>query len=564
MNDFKNDVFLDDHADRSLKRLAATLSDHVFPFVSDWWNSSKPTPTATEVDAIRQAIDLRQTTNPAPSGYETIPQLLKELAPAVRFNKRNFINIHPSPFLPSLIASLIVALQNPNNIVEEVSKPTWKMEHQCIDWMATNLLQFSATQRPWGNVVSGGTVANMTALLVARDYTYDKLSRPRPGRIGPRGVIGSRPGIVLGTAGTHYSVEKALWFLGIGHENLIRVPVCWDEQVEEKSHKENRFLEGIRNQPWRSLITEAINNDRTLGKAELSAFYGGEQSPFSLQPLGSEILKTLYSCFQFDVPLIACVLTLGTTDTGTIERVNNYAIDHLQAEDIFIHADAATSGFAFLSKHVQSQLMGIERVDSFTIDAHKMGFLHYPCGAIIFRNEGFKHQIYHEAPYLGPLAPTLEGSRPGSGSAALWVALQTLGTQVYTSWVDHLLEFTARLVKAFAASGKYQVLHKVDLNMVAVAPIPTNGETRQVINSMVRAIRERIVAQGEFLINIDRHLSGVKVRNNHKYNDASSEIVDIEALRIVVTNPLVNFDDAQRLVDSLVQHLDEVRENSPQ
>lgn len=559
MNDLKHNVFLDDHAEGALNGFAATLNDHILPFVLDWWSSSKPVPMSDEVDAVRRKIELRRTTNPPPAGYEKIPQLLNELAESLRFNKRNFINIHPSPFLPALAAGLIVALQNPNNIVEEVSKATWKMERECIDWIATNLLHLSASQHPWGNVVSGGTVANMTALLVARDYTYDKLSRPRPGRIGPRGVIGSRPGIVLGTAGTHYSVEKALWFLGIGHENLIRVPVCWDEQVEEKSNKEGRFVQGIQNQPWKSLISDAINNDRRLGEKELKAFYAGEQCPFSLQPLGSEILKTLYSCFQFDVPLIACVLTLGTTDTGTIERVSNHAIDHLRSEDIYIHADAATSGFAFLSKHVQSQLMGIERVDSFTIDAHKMGFLHYPCGAIVFRNEGFKHQIYHEAPYLGPLAPTLEGSRGGTSSAALWLALQTLGTELYTKWVDHLLEFTSRLVKALATSGKYQVLHKTDLNMVAVAPIPENGETRQDVNRTVRAIRERIVVQGEFLINVDRHLSGVKVRNNHKYNDASSEIVDIEALRIVVTNPLVNFDDAQKLVDLLVQHLEEVR-----
>ncbi|HKU76156.1 MAG TPA: pyridoxal-dependent decarboxylase [Pyrinomonadaceae bacterium] len=559
MNEAEKSVFLGDGADGALDEFSRALIDHVLPFVVDWWNSGKPIPTDEEIARIRQAIESRRISHNSTWGYEQIPELLSRLATGLRFNKRNFINIHPSPFLPSVLSSLTVALQNPNNIVEEVSRPTWEMERECVDWLAKNLLQIAPNEQPWGNIVSGGTIANMTALLVARDYTYDKLSRPRPGKIGARGVIGYRPGVVLGTAGSHYSLKKALWFLGIGHENLISVPVCWDENVEHHYHRERRFLDGIQGEPWRSLILDSIQNDRALGEQELRAFYEGEQCPFSLQPLGSEILKTLYSCFQFNVPLIACVLTLGTTDTGTIERLNNYAIGHLKAEDVYIHADAATSGFAFLSDAVKSQLVGIDKVDSFTIDAHKMGFLHYPCGAVIFRNEGFKHQIYHEAPYLGPLAPTLEGSRAGGGTAALWYALRTIESGVYEQWINHLLEFTGRLVTAFASSGKYQVLHKVDLNMVAVAPLPFRGETRQDVNDLVRLVREKAKAQGEFLINTDRHLSGVKVRNSNRLKDTSSDITDIEALRIVVTNPLVDLDDAQRLVDALVQQLDDAR-----
>ena len=557
--DFKDKVFLGDDVNTALDEFASAFTHHIVPFLADWWTSSKPIPTVEEVLSIQQGIEDRVNDNANLSGYENIPELLKRLALAMRFNRRNFVNIHPSPFLPSILSSLVVAIQNPNNIVEEVSKPTWEIEQQCISWIAQNLLQISSSQRPWGNVVSGGTLANMTALLVARDYTYDKLSRPRPGRIGPRGVIGSRSGIVLGTMGSHYSLEKALWFLGIGHENLIRVPVCWDEQVETKYQREKRFIDGIQGEPWKSLILDGIENDRKLGEQELKSFYKGEQCPFSLQPLGSEILKTIYSCFQFDVPLIACVLTLGTTDTGTIERLNTYVMNRLHEEDIFVHADAASSGFAFISDRVKSQLSFLENIDSFTVDAHKMGFLHYPCGVVIFKNEGFRHQIYHEAPYLGPLAPTLEGSRGGGGPAALWMALQTIGIKQYTDWINHILDFTACLVKGFEATNKYQVLHKVDLNMVAVAPIPLIGETRNDINQLVRRIRERTLKGGEFLINLDRHLSGVKVRNNHQFNDTASDLVDIEALRIVVTNPLVQLDDAQRLINMLIRYLEEER-----
>lgn len=562
MLEWKDKGLLGDNPGDALDELKAVLDEHVLPFLSEWWDPANPSPTEDEIKTLVAAIEARAGGATLSAAYRELPALLKELARGMRFNRRNFVNIHPSPFVPSALASFIISLQNPNNIVQEVSEATTKMERESVLWMAEHLFGIAEPEKEgaWGNVVSGGTVANMTALLVARDYTYDKLSRPRPGRVGPRGVVGLKPGVVLGTAGSHYSLQKALWFLGLGHENLVRVPVCWDEAIRLGSYKEERFLEGIRREPWRRRLLDAIKEDEEMGSEELERFYAGEQSPFSLQPLNSEILKTMYACFEFDVPLIACVLTLGTTDTGTIERVDSFALEELRREDIFIHVDAASGGFAFTDEQVRARIGNIDNVDSFTIDPHKLGFLHYPCGAVVFKHKGFRDQIYHEAPYLGPLAPTLEGSRPGGGSGALWLAQRTLGPGGYKAAIGHLLDFTGRLAGALARSGDYQVLHRVDLNAVAVAPQPKGGETRRDVNELVRAVRARFLGpEAEFLINIDRHLSGVKVKNNPAAKGGEADILDIEALRIVVTNPLVDLGDAQRLADILVSYLSEER-----
>lgn len=563
MLEWREKGFLGDNPKDALGELKIILDDHVLPFLAEWWDPANPLPTTGEIEALSCAVDARAGSAKLSPAYKELPELLKGLARSLRFNRRNFVNIHPSPFVPSTLASFIIALQNPNNIVEEVSEATTKMERESILWMAEHLFGIAAPEQQgvWGNVVSGGTVANMTALLVARDYTYDKLSRPRPGRVGPRGVVGLKPGVVLGTAGSHYSLQKALWFLGLGHENLVRVPVCWDEAIRLGSYKEERFLAGIQREPWKKRLFDAINEDEKMGGEELERFYAGEQSPFSLQPLNSEILKTMYTCFEFDVPLIACVLTLGTTDTGTIERVDSFALDELRKEDIFIHVDAASGGFAFANEQVRARLGNISNADSFTIDPHKLGFLHYPCGAVVFKHGGFREQIYHEAPYLGPLAPTIEGSRPGSGSGALWLAQRTLGVEGYKAAIAHLIKFIGLLTDALARSGNYQVLHRVDLNAVAVAPLPKKSETRRDVNELVKAVRERFLQpESEFLINLDRHLSGVKVKNNPaaKASD-KTDILDIEALRIVVTNPLVDLSDAQRLADIMVEYLDDER-----
>jgi glutamate/tyrosine decarboxylase-like PLP-dependent enzyme len=555
---------LGDDASQAVQALKQALAEHALPFLQDWWEPDGPIPSEEEIGKLRAAVEERKKLLPLDPAYGELPELLKRLADGMRFNRRNYVNIHPSPFAPAVTAGLVTALQNPNNIVEEVSKATTAMEREAVVWMAENLLGLPkpADEQTgyWGNLVSGGTLANITALLVARDYTYDKLSRPRPARVGARGVGGLKPGVVIGTKASHYSIDKALWLLGLGSENLVRVPVGYDEELRSRRFKDERFLKGLPTE-WRELIGEALAEDKRRGERELASFYAGEHAPFGLQPLGSEIYKAIYSCFTFDVPLIAAVLTLGTTDTGTIERIDAQAVDRLKQEDVFLHVDAASGGFFFGHDDVRQRLNKLDQVDSFTLDPHKTGLMHYPCGAVIFRDAGFREQIYHEAPYLGPLAPTIEGSRPGGPSAGLWLALRTIGPEGYRQVAERLFGFVARLENALRTGGKFQVLHERHTNALAVAPLRQGGETRRDLNRLVRAVRERVVAERKFLVNLDRHLSAVKVFDTPptRENPTPSEPLDIEALRIVVTNPLVRPEDAQVLADELVRYLDEER-----
>jgi len=301
--------FLGDSAREALAPLKSAMADSIFPFLEAWWDQGDIQPSSGDRKKVMQQI--RAPDHQARAvGYEWIDEFFERISSAIKFNRRNFINIHPSPYLPALAASFAVSAQNPNNIVPEVSEATWQMERECVEWMAKHLTAMDPC-RAWGNVVSCGTVGNMTALLVARDYTYHKLARPRTDEVGARGVIGRKPGIVLTSAGAHYSLKKSLWFLGIGHENLIRVPVAWDEALERDSARDDRFLRGIRDGEWPDLIHDSRQHERAKG--ELERFYQGEQRPFELQPLNSEVFKHLYSCFQFDVPLLAFVVNAGTT-----------------------------------------------------------------------------------------------------------------------------------------------------------------------------------------------------------------------------------------------------------
>jgi|GEM_PF-1229687 len=561
--------FPNEHPETTFTLLKEAFEKHVVPFLCEWWNAKVPRPSREDVERLRKAIRNRAQQHQLPECYRALPDLLDKLAADLRFNHHNYLNIHPTPFIPAALGSFVVSLQNPNNIVPDVSPATTQLEDEAVAWMSRNLLGLEPVEYDdernvvkegaWGNVVADGTVANMTAMLVARDYTYDKLSRPHPGRVGARGVIGHAPGVVLATAATHYSMEKALWFLGIGAENLIRVPVCWDESLEQAGEKENRFVKGIQTEPWKGLIEKALKQDVAVGQRELERFYAGEQSPFALQPLQSQVWKTVYSCFTFDVPLLAAVLTLGTTDTGTIERFDDDVMATLRDEDIFLHADAAAGGFAFTSSALQRKANSLELFDSYTVDPHKLGFLHYPCGAIIFRDTGFRQQIHQEAPYLTHLAPTLEGSRPGGPSAGLWLATRTLGATGYKEIVERFVSRAATLAHRIARDRKFQVLNRVDSYALALAPLPLEGETRTQLNEIAARMHAKIDQPGtNFLVNIDSSLAGVKVRNDPRDNHDRS-LTDIQCLRIVLMNPFITEDDISRLADYLNELLDECR-----
>jgi hypothetical protein len=71
-------------------------------------------------------------------------------------------------------------------------------------------------------------------------------------------------------------------------------------------------------------------------------------------------------------------------------------------------------------------------------------------------------------------------------------------------------------------------------------------------------IKDAIAADGEFMVNKDKTLAGVKVRNTP---GDEKNIVDISAVRMVVTHPLVEDGDINRLVEKLVEKEAKIRKD---
>ena len=143
----------------------------------------------------------------------------------------------------------------------------------------------------WGVLTSGGVMANVMAMTVARDVWLAKL----------RGITGAPRGAdlegvrVYASDQTHFSIARALGVLGFPRETLVVI------------ESDERFR--LQAQP----VTEAIERDRAAG----------------LTPL-------------------AIAGVAGSTNTGSVDDTAGLA-DVAEREGVWLHVDAAYGGAARLS-----------------------------------------------------------------------------------------------------------------------------------------------------------------------------------------------------------------------
>ncbi len=205
-----------------------------------------------------------------------------------------------------------------------------------------------------GTFVSGGSAANLSALLVARDTAY--------AADGPMASAehGTRPRVAV-TGEAHSSVTKAIHVLGA---DPLVVPTV-DHRLTASS------------------LTAALDG------AETDA--GG--------------------------PVVAVVATGGTTNAGIVDDLNGSgAVAHQRG--MWFHVDAAYGGGALFSPAARTRFAGIEQADSLVIDPHKWLFAPYDCAALLYRDPSLAKAVHtQDAAYLSAFrsAPRAPGRPPVGG-----------------------------------------------------------------------------------------------------------------------------------------------------
>jgi glutamate decarboxylase len=512
--------------DSTLGRLEQEMSQNLVGFLSNHIVASKNALTDIEQDFINANI---------PEQPEFVSDhmhhlLDKLVAQSVHTSSPSFIG-HMTSALPSFIlplSKLMVGL-NQNLVKVETSKAFTPLERQVLGMMHNLVYQqedgfyqnwMHSAQHSLGAFCSGGTVANITALWVARN----KLLKPegdfsgvaREGLHRAMRHYGYEDLAILVSERGHYSLKKSADILGIGQENVIAIPT--DE-----------------------------HNKIDCQKLSLKCHELAEKK----------------------VKVLAIVGVAGTTETGNIDPLDKIAAI-AQQHNCHFHVDAAWGGATLLSNKYRPLLKGIEQADSVTIDAHKQMYVPMGAGLVIFKDPSSVSAIEHHAEYilrkgskdLG--SHTLEGSRPGM-AMLVYASLHIISRPGYEMLINQAIEKAEYFSELIHQHDDFELITRPELCLLTYryAPKPVqlllarnddeaNKSVNLLLGKLTKFIQKRQREDGRSFVS----------RTRIEVSRYGGEKVIV--FRVVLANPLTTKEILQDILQQQCQLAQESENFLPQ
>jgi glutamate/tyrosine decarboxylase-like PLP-dependent enzyme len=163
----------------------------------------------------------------------------------------------------------------------------------------------------------------------------------------------------------------------------------------------------------------------------------------------------------------------GNVNTGAFDPFQEIC-DRAGAAGAWVHVDGAFGLWAAASPRLRHLTRGVERADSWSVDAHKTLNAPYDCGIVLCRHpEATVAAMQNTGAYIvygdqrDGMLYTPEMSRRGRGTE-LWATLKTLGRSGAAQLVEGLCE-RARQAAALLRHAGFRVLNEVVYNQVLVA-----------------------------------------------------------------------------------------------
>ena len=305
-----------------------------------------------------------------------------------------------------------------------------------------------------GAVTHGGSLANLTALLTARNVALGDAGstdwRGRRGRAAP---------VLLAHADAHYSVARAAGILGLGSRQVVRVGL--DER----------------------------------GRMDPAAARRGADAPAGRKQ-----------------PVVAVVACACATPTGAFDPLEEIA-DVCRRHGVWLHVDAAHGGAAVLSDRHRHLVAGLERADSVVWDAHKMLFVPGLCAFVLYRDKATASRRSGRTRPTCSIRP-----RPGlaeydsgmktvectkrAAAFGLWGVWSLFGRQLFADMVDVTFALGRTFYEKLQAADDFVPLHDPQCNIVVFRHVPAElrDAPAERVGDFQLELRRRIIESGEFYI----------------------------------------------------------------
>lgn len=373
------------------------------------------------------------------------------------------------PALISSLAGFLTDISSNGTGVYEMGMASNAIERIMIEFLAKKI-GYSADSA--GFLTSGGSLANLTALLAARKAKADT-------NVWEEGH--SSKLAVLVSEEAHYCIDRAARILGMGSEGIIKVPV--DQDFKTRTDLLEKYLK------------EAQKKGFTV------------------------------------IALIGCASSTATGSFDDLEAMGAFA----KAHDLWFHVDGAHGGSVVVSKKYRHLAKGIELADSVVIDFHKMMMTPSLNTALIFqRGEDSYKTFQQKAQYLWDSQQSPEWYHSGKRSFECtklmmsikpYIIMRTYGEEIFEENIDRCF-YLARSFAALIRKREYfELAIEPEANIVNFRFV---ANTHPDLNELNASLRLSLMEKGEFYI-VSTTIDGKKYLRTALMNPLTQE-ADLVAL----------------------------------
>ncbi|MBW1296988.1 pyridoxal phosphate-dependent decarboxylase family protein [Aquimarina litoralis] len=295
-----------------------------------------------------------------------------------------------------------------------------------------------------GFLTSGGTLANLTALLAAR-------RAKAPNLVWEEGH--QEKLAVLVSEEAHYCIDRAARILGFGKEGIIKVPTNESFQIDV------------------SVLQEHLDQAKQNG-----------------------------------LVVIALVGCASSTSTGSYDDLNalaNFAEEH----NLWFHVDGAHGGGVVFSEKYKHLATGIEKADSVVIDFHKMLLTPSLNTALLFKQSEDSYKTFEQrAQYLWDSQQSREWYNSGKRtfectklmmSLKVYAILRMYGEDIFEKNIDRLYDLGRVFAQILKNRAGFELLLMPEANIVNFRYVNLPNKDVNAYNSK---IREALLKSGKFYI----------------------------------------------------------------
>lgn len=380
---------------------------------------------------------------------ELFPEIIER---SIHLHNPKYIGHQVCPPAPmASLSALISASLNNGAAVYEMGMVPTAMEKVITEFINAKI---GYDENSRGFLTSGGTLANLTALLSARKAILD-VDIWNEGQNQNLGIMVCEE--------AHYCIERAAKIMGLGTKGIIKIPA-----------------------------SKGFNMDVSL-------------------------LETYYKkALKENIKVFAVVGSAPSTATGMyddLETLASFCSNH----KLWLHVDGAHGGASIFSSKYKHTVKGIQHADSVVIDGHKMMMMPTITTALLYKNGHHSHTTFSQkADYLLEQSEhedwynlakrTFECTKTMMG-IQWYTLLKTYGEDIFDENVTVLYDLGKYFGSLVSDHPDFELAIEPMSNIVCFRYITESKDTTE-LNALNASIRQHLLEDCEYYI-VQTKLRGI-------------------------------------------------------